>query len=108
MDAVKRALDLSKAVKTRFIAGRVYASLGEAAKARELSASLASEVQVEPQVYGKLVEGETALSGGDSKGAIKLVTEANGMLDAWMGRLDLRRGSVERGAGARAASVFRR
>jgi len=108
LNSAQRALDLSKAVKTRFIAGRIYAGLGEAAKARELAAGLSSEVQAEPQAYGKLIEGETDLHSGGSKDAVKLFTEANGLLDTWIGRFDLGRAYLESGALTEADSEFDR
>src|SRR5262249_11862914 len=63
----------------------------EEAKARELSASLASETLLEPQVHGKLIDGEIALKKGDSAAAIQRFTEANNILDTWLGRFGLGR-----------------
>ncbi len=108
LEAVKQALDLSKAVKTRFIAGRVFAALGEPAKAHQLAMDLSSEIQAEPQAYGKLIEGETELSAGSSKAALKLFTEANGLLDTWIGHFDLGRAYLESGAYTEADSEFDR
>ena len=108
LDAARQALDLSKAVKTRFIVGRIYAAFGEADKAKELSTSLSSEVQVEPQAYGKLIDGEIAMNSGDSKGAVKLFTDANSLLDTWIGRFDLGRAYLESGAFTEADSEFDR
>ncbi len=71
--AANHALDLSKAVKTRFLAARNYVALGETAKAQELAAGLSSELQIEPQAYGKLIEGEVALKNGDGTGGRRFV-----------------------------------
>jgi eukaryotic-like serine/threonine-protein kinase len=87
--AAKLALDNSKAFQTRLVTGQVYAALGEGAKARELAAGLANELQVEPQTYAKLIEGELALKSGDGRKAVKLFSDANNVLDTWMGRFDL-------------------
>ena len=38
------------------------------AKAKKLAAGLASELQIEPQAYAKLIEGEAALKAGDGRG----------------------------------------
>jgi eukaryotic-like serine/threonine-protein kinase len=100
------ALDLSKAVKTRFIAARNFAALGETAKSKELAAGLSSELQTEPQAYGKLIEGELALSSGDSHSAVQLFIQANNMLDTWIGRFDLGRAYLEAGAFTEADSEF--
>ena len=87
--AAKLALDNSKEVQTRLIAGQVYAALGEEAKAQELASGLANELQIEPQAYAKLIEGELALKKGDGRGAVKMFNDANNLMDTWMGRLDL-------------------
>ena len=106
LDAAKRALEKSQAVRTRFLNARVYAALGEAAKAQELATGLSRETQLEPQAYGRLIEGEIALQKGDGSGAVKLFTEANGLLDTWIGRFDLGRGYLETGAFPQADSEF--
>ena len=106
--ALDNALGLSKAVKTRFLAARDYIALGETAKAQELAAGLSSELQLEPQAYGKLIEGEVALKNGDSHGAVKIFTEANNILDTWIGRFDLGRAYLDAGAFTEADSEFDR
>ncbi len=88
--AAKLALDNNnKEFQTRLVAGQVYAALGEDAKANELASSLLNELEIEPQAYGKLIQGELALKKGDARGAVQLFTDANNLLDTWMGRFDL-------------------
>ncbi len=87
--AARLALDNNKGFQTRLIAGQVYAALGEEAKAQELASGLANELQSEPQAYAKLIEGELALKKGDGRGAVKMFSDANNLMDTWMGRLDL-------------------
>ena len=87
--AAKMALDNNKEFQTRLVAGQVYAALGEEAKARELASGLANELQIEPQAYAKLIEGELALKRGDGRGAVKIFTDASNLMDTWMGRFDL-------------------
>jgi tetratricopeptide (TPR) repeat protein len=106
--AATRALDLSKGVPTRFVVARVYVELGEIAKAHELAAGLSSELQIEPQAFAKLIEGEAALKEKDARGAVKLFTEANNLLDTWIGRFDLGRAYLEMGAFPEADSEFDR
>jgi eukaryotic-like serine/threonine-protein kinase len=89
--AAKLALDNNGEPQTRLVAAQVYAALGEEAKARDLAAGLANELQTEPQVYAKLIEGEIALKNGDGRGAVKTFTDANNLLDTWLGRFDLGR-----------------
>ncbi len=106
--AANLALDNSKEFQTRLVAAQVYAALGEEKKAHELAAGLGNELQVEAQAYGKLIEGEIALKNGDSHAAVKLFTDANSLLDTWMGRFDLGRAYLDAGAYAEADSEFDR
>ena len=98
----------SDAVKIRFLAARSFVEAGEAGRARPLIASLASELQAEPQAYAKIVEGELALKNGDPRQAIKVLTEANALLDTWLGHFDLGRAYLEAGAFIQADSEFDR
>jgi tetratricopeptide (TPR) repeat protein len=95
-DAYK-ALDHSQSVQIRFLAGRIFAETGEMAKAQELAATLGKELQAEPQAYAKIIEGKSALKQGDDRQAIKAFTEANNLLDTWIGRLELARAYLEAG-----------
>jgi hypothetical protein len=83
-------------------------ALDDFAKARELAGSLSSELQIEPQAYAKLIEGEIALKGRDARGAVKLITEANNLLDTWVGRFNLGRAYLEMEAFTEADSEFDR
>jgi tetratricopeptide (TPR) repeat protein len=106
--AIEKALANSKAVKIRFLAARLYVEADEIERARPLMASLAAELQAEPQAYAKLVEGDIALESGDPRLAIKLLSEANMVLDTWIGHYDLGRAYLEAGAFAQADSEFDR
>jgi tetratricopeptide (TPR) repeat protein len=103
-----KALANSQAVKIRFLAARVFVEAGAIPKARTLAAGLASEFQAEPQAYAKIIEGEAALKTGDARQAIKILTEANTLLDTWIGRFDLGRAYLEAGAYTQADSEFDR
>jgi len=106
--AAGKALDSERSIKIRFLAGSAFAQTGATAKARELAAGLASELQAEPQAYGKLIEGEIALKSGKAREAIKAFTDANSLLDTWLGRFDLGRAYLEAGGFAEADSEFDR
>jgi tetratricopeptide (TPR) repeat protein len=112
--AAERALTLSKAVKIRFLAARVFAEARDVARARELAAALANEGQPEPRAYAKIIEGVIALRGegrrtkSDPPAAIALFTEANTLLDTWIGRFDLGRAYVAAGMFLQADSEFDR
>jgi tetratricopeptide (TPR) repeat protein/predicted Ser/Thr protein kinase len=87
--AAKLALENNTAFQTKLVAGQVYAALGEDAKAKDLASELGNELQIEPQAYGKIIEGEIALNKGDGRAAVKSFTDANNLLDTWIGRFDL-------------------
>jgi len=106
--AAENSLANSKAVKIRFLAARVFVEAGSIARAQTLAAGLASELQAEPQAYAKIVEGEAALKNGDARQAIKALTEANTLLDTWIGHFDLGRAYLEAGAFTQADSEFDR
>jgi tetratricopeptide (TPR) repeat protein len=106
--AMENALANSKGVKIRFLAARLYVEAGRIDAARPLMASLAAELQAEPQAYAKVLEGEIALKGGDPRLAIKVLSEANMVLDTWIGHYDLGRAYLEAGAFPQADSEFDR
>ncbi len=95
--AAEKAVANSKAVKIRFAAARSLAEAGQVERARALATGLAAELQAEPQAYAKIVEGVIALKGGDPRTAVKVLTEANGLLDTWIGHLDLGRAYLAAG-----------
>jgi tetratricopeptide (TPR) repeat protein len=78
------------------------------ARAKKLAAGFGSELQAEPQAYAKIIEGKVALRRGDAPGAIKALTEANNLLDTWIGRFELGRAYLQAGAFVEADSEFDR
>jgi eukaryotic-like serine/threonine-protein kinase len=106
--AASKALTLGQEIPIRFLAARTFIEAGDAAKAEKLATSLASELQVEPQAYAKILLGELALKRGDKNQAIKVLTEANGLLDTWIGRFELGRAYLEAGLFVEADSEFDR
>jgi tetratricopeptide (TPR) repeat protein/tRNA A-37 threonylcarbamoyl transferase component Bud32 len=106
--AAEQALEYSQAVKIRFLAARAFVEAGAANRARALVDGLGSELQAEPRAYGKILAAEITLRDGDARGAIQLLTEANGLLDTWVGHFDLGRAYLEASAFAQADSEFDR
>ena len=106
--AAEKALANSQAVNIRFLAARIFVEAGEVTKAQKLAAGLASELQAEPQAYAKIIQGKMALRRGDVPGAIKALTEANDLLDTWIGRFELGRAYLQAGAFVEADSEFDR
>ena len=108
VNAADKALAHSQTVQVRFLAGRIFAEAGEIAKAQKLATSLGSELLAEPQAYAKIIEGKCALKQGDSRHAIQAFTEAEKLLDTWIGRLELGRAYLEAGFFVEADSEFDR
>jgi tetratricopeptide (TPR) repeat protein/predicted Ser/Thr protein kinase len=106
IDAAERALTNSKRVTVRFLAARVFAETGEAARAHELAGALSAELLVERQTYGKIIEGQIALQNKDLQNAIQLFTDANKALDTWIGHFDLGRAYLAAGLFTEANSEF--
>jgi eukaryotic-like serine/threonine-protein kinase len=106
LEAAKRALLHTQKVNVRFLVARVFVEAGEAQKASALAAGLGSELSQEAQSDAKLIEGEVALQDKDARRAIQLFTEANKVLETWMGRYDLGRAYLEAGLNVEADSEF--
>ena len=95
-------------MKIRFLAARVFVEAGAAAKAGAISADFGDELQAEPQAYALIIDGLTALKNGNARKAIKDLTEANALLDTWIGHFELGRAYLEAGAFPQADSEFDR
>jgi tetratricopeptide (TPR) repeat protein len=106
--SAEKALANGQTLQVRFLAGRVFAEAGDAAQAKKMADSLAKETQAEPQAYGKIIEGKLALRQGDTRLAIKDITDANNLLDTWIGRFELGRAYLEAGEFTEADSEFDR
>jgi tetratricopeptide (TPR) repeat protein len=108
IDAAEKSLANSSAVKIRFLAARVFVETGALARAKALSAALSSELQAAPQAYAKIIDGQAALKQGDRRLAISALTEANALLDTWLGHFELGRAYLEAGAFTQADAEFDR
>ncbi len=106
--AVEKALAISMATEVRFLAARVLIEAGAIDKAQPVGAALASELPAEPQTYGKIIEGMIALKKGDGREAVRILIDANGLLDTWLGHFELGRAYLEAGALPQADSEFDR
>jgi eukaryotic-like serine/threonine-protein kinase len=104
--AARKAVMNSNAVPIQFLAARVMVEAGAIAEARKLAAPLAAEVVAERQAFGKIIEGEIALKSGNAREAIKILTDANSILDTWLGHFDLGRAYLELGAFPQADGEF--
>lgn len=106
--AADKALQNSKTVKVRFLAARIFVEADQSAKAKPLIAGLAAERLAEPQAYAKIVEGNAFAKAGDHAQAIKALTDANKLLDTWIGHFDLGRAYLDAGEFLQADSEFDR
>jgi serine/threonine protein kinase/tetratricopeptide (TPR) repeat protein len=95
--AAEKALDYAKPLPVRFLAARVFVEGGELEKARAIGAELAAELPATPQAHGKIILGEVALKEKKAREAIRILTEANGLVDTWLGRYALGRAYLEAG-----------
>ncbi|HMK23624.1 MAG TPA: tetratricopeptide repeat protein, partial [Terriglobales bacterium] len=106
--AATKALSMSQAVPVRVLAARALLDAGEIAKTQKLADGLASEVQPETQAYAKVIGGDLALRRGDKNAAIKMFSDANQLLDTWIGRFELGKTYLEAGQFVEADSEFDR
>jgi serine/threonine protein kinase/tetratricopeptide (TPR) repeat protein len=106
--AAAEALSHSKAMPARFLAARIFAEAGAIENARALATPMAAELAAEPQAHGRILEGLIALKSGSPRDAVKILTEANALLDTWFGHFDLGRAYLEGNALPQADSEFDR
>jgi tetratricopeptide (TPR) repeat protein len=106
--AATKASAMSQGIPARVLAAQTFAEAGEIAKAEKLASGLASELQPGPQAYAKLIDGELALQRGEKNEAIKMFTDANNLLDTWIGRFELGRAYLDAGLFVEADSEFDR
>ena len=87
----EKALATSATVPIKFLAARILVEGDALARARKIATELASELAIEAQAYGKIIEGEIALKSGDPRQSIRILTEANELLDTWLAHFGLGR-----------------
>lgn len=88
-----------------FLAGRILAELRHP-QAAAVAAALASEIDVEPQIFGALLLGEIALAQQDHRAAVARFTDAQNLGDTWLGRFGLGRAQLAAGRYPEAESEF--
>jgi len=96
--AAERALALDKEPWVLHAAGRIYAETGQFEKATKIASDMSSSIDPDPQLYGKLLEGEIALNRKDPKKAVSLLSEAQKTSDSWLGHFLLARAYLDAGA----------
>ena len=106
--AADKALANSEEGRIKFLAARIFVEAGEFARAEALAATLSNNLRPEMQAYGKIVAANIAGKKKDGVGAVKLLTEANGLLDTWIGHFDLGRAYLDMSAFPQADAEFDR
>jgi len=106
--AATKALSLSQAVPVRVLAAQTLLEAGEFDKAQRLADGMASEVQPETRAYADISRGDLALQRGQKNEAIQRFSDANQLLDTWIGRFELGRAYLEAGQFVEADSEFDR
>jgi tetratricopeptide (TPR) repeat protein/tRNA A-37 threonylcarbamoyl transferase component Bud32 len=98
------ALTQSKETEVMFWGARAYLGAGQDQKALAISRQLGSQLEPDPQAYGKLIEGEVELKHTKAQEALKLFLDSRKIADTWMGRFDSARAYIEAGAFTQAYS----
>ena len=104
--AADKALASSQTMYVKFLAGQTFVESGEPAKGEKLAAALSAEVQAEPQAYSRIIQADAAMSKGDARKAVQSLTEANNLLDTWIGRFELGRAYLQAGQFVEADAEF--
>jgi len=106
--AATKASTMSQVVPVRVLAAQTFVEAGEITKAQNLASGLASELLPEPQAFAKIIEGDLLLKRGDAPSAVKTLTDANNLLDTWLGHYELGRAYLDAGLFVEADSEFDR
>jgi eukaryotic-like serine/threonine-protein kinase len=102
--SLQHALADSKDTSVLFWSSRIAESLGEDAKALDISKQLSGRLEADAQAYAKLILGELELKHHKAREAVALLIESQKIADTWLGRFDLGQAYLEAGAFAEADS----
>jgi serine/threonine protein kinase/tetratricopeptide (TPR) repeat protein len=104
--AITAALANGKDAGMRVAAARTLIELGASDEARSLMAVLSAERSTESQAFAKIIEADLARANRDFRQAVRLLHEANDLMDTWIGHFDLGRAYLDDGQFAQADSEF--
>jgi serine/threonine-protein kinase len=102
--ALDEALRASQESNIRFWAGRGYIEIGDEHTARTIHDQIAAQLGQQRKVDALILDAELLLAQRKPKDAIDRLEQARGVLDTWLGRLDLARAYIAAGAFAQASS----
>jgi hypothetical protein len=98
---------LRSAMAVKFLAAQIFVESGHAEKAQKLAAELGSSTEPsdDARVHGNIIEAQIALK-KNPRQAITILTDANSVLDTWIGHFTLGRAYLEAGMFVQADSEF--
>jgi len=85
---------------------QVYLAAGQDQRALTISGPMGQRLETEPQIYAKLIAGETQLKKGNAREAMNSFQQAQKLGDTWLGHFDLGRAYLDAGAFTEASSEF--
>jgi tetratricopeptide (TPR) repeat protein len=104
--AAAKATTLDTQESVLYPAAQIFLETGLPTKATRIASQLSSRIQPEPQMYGKLLDGEISLKRKDPRQAIQQFEAAQKVYDSWLGHYDLGRAYLEAGMFTEADSEF--
>ena len=106
--AAEKALEASQTRNVRFLAARVLVEAGAPQRAKRVAVTLGNDLQPEAQALASIIDGMIAMTDGDNRNAVRFLTEANTLLDTWIGHFELGRAYLQANAFLQADSEFDR
>jgi tetratricopeptide (TPR) repeat protein len=94
----------NREVLALYEAAMVYIECGMDAKAKAIVSELSQRLELDPQMYAKLIEGEIELAHGRGREALRLFQDARKLTDSWLSRLSAARAYLQAGNFAEANS----
>ena len=104
--AAAKAIALNNQESVLYSAGQIFAEAGQTSKAAQIASQLSSRIQPEPQMYGRLLDGEMSLKHKDARQALQQFQAAQKIYDTWLGHYDLGRAYLQAGMFTEADSEF--
>ncbi len=103
---VSRAVEASTQASVLLEAARVYIDAKQFDSALKLASELGQQLEVEPRLYAKLIEGECQVAKSNTWDAIRTFHDAQKLSDAWLVRFDLGRAYLDASAFTEAYAEF--
>ncbi|MCX6594811.1 MAG: tetratricopeptide repeat protein, partial [Acidobacteria bacterium] len=95
-----------KSLGALYQAALTLQAAGVPARARTIARQLGTRLGEGPQMYSNLIESDVALAGGQTQEAVRFASDAQKMVDTWLGRYHLGRAYLQAKGYAEAQSEF--